>query len=104
RFDFVSVENQTPIIARVNDDAMSLRILQEELRRNNIKPKYLFQCREIEGHTAFAVPVEKAWSLHNEAQKGLSDTARSRFTMSTEAGKLEVVSVIDGPDLTEHGQ
>ena len=97
RFGFVSLENQTPIIARVNDDALSLRILQEELRRNNIKPKYLFQCREIEGHTAFAVPVEEAWRLHNEAQKGLSDTARSRFAMSTEWGKLEVVSVIDGP-------
>jgi len=97
RFDFVSMENQTPVIARVNDDAASLRILQEELRRNNIKPKYLFQCREIEGHAAFAVPVERAWQLHNEAQRGLSDTARSRFAMSTEWGKLEVVSVIDGP-------
>jgi lysine 2,3-aminomutase len=97
RFDFVSLENQTPIIARVNDDATALRILQEELRRNNIKPKYLFQCREIEGHTAFAVPVERAWRLHNESQRGLSDTARSRFAMSTEWGKLEVVSVIEGP-------
>lgn len=94
---FVSLENQTPIIARVNDDAASLRLLQEELRRRNIRPKYLFQCREIEGHTAFAVPLEKAWALHNDAQRGLSDTARSRFAMSTEAGKLEVVSVIDGP-------
>ena len=102
QFDFVSLENQTPVIARVNDDATSLRILQEELRRNNIKPKYLFQCREIEGHTAFAVPVEHAWHLHNEAQKGLSDTARSRFTMSTEWGKLEVVSVIEGPLQDEH--
>ncbi|RQP26134.1 hypothetical protein [Piscinibacter terrae] len=96
-FGFVSLENQTPIIARVNDEAQALRLLHEELRRHNIKPKYLFQCREIEGHTAFAVPVEKAWALHNDAQKGVSDTARSRFTMSTEAGKLEVVSVIDGP-------
>lgn len=96
-FDFVSLENQTPIIARVNDDADCLHLLQEELRRRNIKPKYLFQCREIEGHTAFAVPVETAWHLHNESQKGLSDTARSRFAMSTEWGKLEVVSVIDGP-------
>ena len=96
---FVSLENQTPVIARVNDDAASLRLLQEELRRNNIKPKYLFQCREIEGHAAFAVPVEKAWALHNEAQKGLSDTARSRLAMSTEAGKLEVVSGVDGPAL-----
>jgi L-lysine 2,3-aminomutase len=97
QFGFVSLENQTPIIARVNDDATSLRILQEELRRNNVRPKHLFQCRQIEGHAAFAVPVEQAWRLHNEAQKGLSDTARSRFSMSTEWGKLEIVSVIDGP-------
>ena len=103
QLDFVSLENQTPIIARVNDDAGSLRILQEELRRNGIKPKYLFQCREIEGHTAFAVPVEEAWALHNEAQRGLSDTARSRFAMSTEAGKLEVVAVIDGPSKAKSG-
>lgn len=27
--------------------------------------------------------------------KGLSDTARSRFAMSTEWGKMEIVSVID---------
>jgi L-lysine 2,3-aminomutase len=101
RFDFVTLENQTPIIARVNDDATSLRILQEELRRMGVKPKYLFQCREIEGHTAFAVPVEQAWRLHNESQKGLSDTARSRFAMSTEAGKLEVVAVIDAPAADE---
>lgn len=104
QFDFVSVENQTPIIARVNDDESSLRILQEELKRTNVKPKYLFQCREIEGHTTFAVPVEKAWTLPNDSPKGLSDTARSRFTMSTEAGKLEVVSVIDGPGTVGHGQ
>ncbi len=94
---FVSLENQTPIIARVNDSEPALRLLQEELRRANIRPKYLFQCREIEGHRAFAVPVEEAWALHNAAQRGLSDTARSRFAMSTEWGKLEVVSVIDGP-------
>lgn len=100
-YGFVSLENQTPIIARVNDDAQALRLLHEELRRHNIKPKYLFQCREIEGHTAFAVPVEKAWALHNDSQKGVSDTARSRFTMSTEAGKLEVVSVIDGPGIID---
>jgi lysine 2,3-aminomutase len=104
RLGFVTLENQTPIIGRVNDDARSLRVLHEELRRNGIKPKYLFQCREIEGHKAFAVPVEHAWRLHNDSQKGLSDTARSRFVMSTEWGKLEVVSVTDdGGELTDHG-
>ena len=96
---FVSLDNQTPIIKGVNDDVEALHILHQELKRGGIKFKYLFQCREIEGHKAFAVPVEKAWRMHADSQKGLSDAARSRFAMSTEWGKLEVVSVTDGmPD------
>ncbi len=92
---FVTMENQTPMILRVNDDEPSLRILHEECRRMGIRPKYMFQGRDIEGHKAFSVPVEEAWHIHNEAMKGLSDTARSRFSMSTSWGKMEVISVID---------
>ncbi len=92
---FVSLENQTPMIANVNDNEAALHLLHQELRRMNIKPKYIFQCREIEGHKAFAVPVEKAWRMHTNSQKGLSDTGRSRFSMSTEWGKMEVISAID---------
>ncbi len=93
---FVSLENQTPMIFRVNDNAQALHLLHQELRRKNVKPKYIFQCREIEGHKAFAVPVEEAWRIHTESQKGVSDTARSRFAMSSEWGKLEIISVMDG--------
>lgn len=92
---FMTIENQTPIILKVNDDERSLRILHEECRRVGVKPKYIFQGRDIEGHKAFSMPVEEAWRLHTDAMKGLSDTARSRFSMSTEWGKMEVVSVID---------
>ncbi len=92
---YVSIDTQTPIISKVNDDVESLRILHEEVRRMGIKPKYLFQGRDIQGHKAFSVPVEKAWRIHTDAMKGLSDTSRSRFSMSTEWGKMEVVSVID---------
>ena len=48
------------------------------------------------GHRAFALPVETAWALHNESQANLSGIERSRFALSTEAGKMEMVSVIDG--------
>jgi lysine 2,3-aminomutase len=92
---FMTIENQTPIILKVNDDERSLRILHEECRRVGVKPKYIFQGRDIEGHKAFSMPVEEAWRLHTDAMKGLSDTARSRFSMSTEWGKMEVISVID---------
>ncbi len=96
---FISVENQTPMISKVNDDERSVRILHEELRRMGIKFKYIFQGRDIQGHKAFSVPVEDSWKLHTNAMKGLSDTARSRFCMSTEWGKMEIVSVIDALDL-----
>jgi lysine 2,3-aminomutase len=98
RRDFVSMENQTPIIYQVNDDADSLRLMQKELRSRKIRNHYFFQCREIEGHRAFAVPVEKTWAIHNDSQRGLSGIEKSRFAMSTEWGKMEVVSLIDAPD------
>lgn len=95
---FVTLENQTPVILHVNDNEQALRILHEEVRRMGIKPKYIFQGRDIEAHKAFSLPVEQAWALHTNAMKGLSDTVRSRFSMSTEWGKMEVISVIEGID------
>jgi hypothetical protein len=95
---FVSLENQTPIIFKVNDDADAIRLMQKELRSRKIRNHYFFQCREIEGHRAFAVPVEETWRIHNESQKGLSGIEKSRFAMSTEWGKMEVISMIDAPD------
>jgi len=100
---YITMENQTPIIDSVNDAADALRLLQIELKRLGINNHYYFQCREIEGHKAFAVPVEKAWEIHKDSQKGLSGIEKSRFVMSTEAGKLEVVSVIDKPDFANLG-
>ncbi len=94
---FVSIENQTPMIDRVNDDAQALHLLHQELRQAGIKSKYVFQCREIQGHRAFSVPLERAWQIHNEAMKGLSDAARSRFVMSAEHGKTEIVGMTDDP-------
>src|SRR5262249_48059749 len=98
---FVSLDNQTPIIKHVNDSVDALHILHRELRRGGGFFKYMFQCREIEGYRAFAVPVEEAWRLHNESQKGLSDGARSRFAMSTEWGKLEIALVTEGSTFGE---
>jgi L-lysine 2,3-aminomutase len=92
---FVELNNQTPLIRNVNDNSEVLHLLHRELQHGGISSKYIFQCREIEGHKAFAVPVEQAWRIHTESQKGLSDGARSRFAMSAEDGKIEVVAVTD---------
>lgn len=97
RHRFISLENQTPIIYRVNDNPKTLRILQRETYHHGIGNHYLFQCREIEGHRAFAVPVETTWKIFTESQKGLSGVEKqARFVMSTEVGKMEVIGHTQG--------
>lgn len=100
---YVTLENQTPIIDGVNDDPKALQLMQKELKRLGINNHYYFQCREIEGHKAFAVPLEKAWDVHRKSQVGLSGIEKSRFAMSTEYGKLEVVGVVEKPDFSALG-
>lgn len=95
---YITMENQTPIIDSVNDDADVLRLMQRELKRMGVNNHYFFQCREIEGHRAFAVPVETAWKIHADSQHNLSGIERSRFALSTEAGKTELVAVIEGDE------
>ncbi len=101
--NYVTLENQTPIIDSVNDNPRAINLLQRELKRIGVNNHYYFQCREIEGHKTFAVPVEKAYNIHRESQIGLSGIEKSRFAMSTEAGKMEVVGTIDAPDLEKFG-
>lgn len=101
---FVSLENQTPIIKDVNDNADELRILQHELRKNGVHCHYFFQCREIRGYKAFAIPVEETLRIFNDSQKGLSGNEQSaKFVMSTEFGKMEVVGVAKGDEAKAFG-
>lgn len=100
---YVTLENQTPIIDSVNDDPRALHRLQKELKRIGVNNHYYFQCREIEGYKTFAVPVETAWEIHRQSQIGLSGIEKSRFAMSTEEGKMEVVGLINKPDFGKLG-
>lgn len=92
---FVRLYNQCPIIADVNDHSPALHFMQKELHRVGITNHYLFQCREIEGHRAFAVPVEETLEIYRDAQRGLSGIERTKFAMSTKWGKMEVIGKFD---------
>ena len=95
RRHFVSLENQTPIIRRVNDHPATIARLQREMYRKGIGNHYFFQCRRIEGHKAFAVPVERTLRIFNESQQGLSGVeSHARLVMSTERGKMEIVGQV----------
>ena len=95
---WISVENQTPIIAGVNDDAEALRILQRTLKSVGVENHYFFCGRNIVAYKAFNVPIERAWQLLNESQRGLSGVeSHARLTIVHYKGKTEVSAVTDGP-------
>ena len=98
RRSFVNIDNQAPIIRGINNDPDALRIMQRELKRNRIENHYFFCGRDIVGHRAFNVPIEEAWRILNESQKGLSGVeTHARLSITHFKGKTEVVSVSDQP-------
>lgn len=98
RCEWVTIDNQTPIIKDVNNDPDALRIMQRELRRNRVENHYFFCGRDIVGYKAFNVPIETAWQILNESQKGLSGVeAHARLSITHFLGKTEVVAVTNEP-------
>ncbi len=93
---WITIDNQAPIIKGINDDPRDLGIMQRELKRGGIENHYFFCGRDIIGHKAFNVPIEKAWSILNESQKGLSGVeTHGRLALSHFKGKIEVVAVVE---------
>ena len=98
--DWINIDNQAPIIKDINNDADALRIMQRELKRNGIENHYFFCGRDIVGHKAFNVPIEEAWHVLNESQKGLSGVeAHARLSITHYKGKTEVAAVTNEPML-----
>ena len=95
---WISVENQSPIIKGVNDDPDALRILQRTLKRVAVENHYFFCGRDIVAYRAFNVPIETAWQILNDSQKGLSGVENhARLSITHYKGKTEVAAVSDKP-------
>ena len=96
--EWVTMDNQAPIIRGINDDSDALRIMQRELRRNRVENHYFFCGRDIIGYKAFNVPIERVWQILNESQKGLSGIeAHARLSITHYKGKTEVAAVSNQP-------
>ena len=96
--EWLTIDNQAPIIKGINNDPDALRIMQRELRRNRVENHYFFCGRDIVGHKAFNVPIEEAWHILNESQKGLSGVeGHARLSITHYKGKTEVVAVTSDP-------
>ncbi|MFM1822161.1 MAG: hypothetical protein RI967_427 [Planctomycetota bacterium] len=105
---WLSVENQSPIIKGINDDPDALRILQREFKRAGGENHYFFCGRDIVAYRSFNVPIERAWQILNESQKGLSGIENhARLSITHYKGKTEVNAVttkpIPGVPGSEHG-
>lgn len=105
---WLTIENQSPIIKGINDDPDALRIMQRALKRVGAENHYFFCGRDIIAYKAFNVPIEAAWEILNESQKGLSGVeTHARLSITHYKGKTEVVAVtndpIPGVPLSENG-
>jgi lysine 2,3-aminomutase len=95
---WISVENQTPIIKNINDDPDALRIMQRAIKRVGAENHYFFCGRDIVAHRAFNIPIETAWNILNESQKGLSGVENhARLSITHYKGKTEVNAVTSEP-------
>lgn len=95
---WLTVENQSPIIKGINDDPDALRILQREFKRAGGENHYFFCGRDIVAYRAFNVPIERAWWILNESQKGLSGVEKhARLSITHYKGKTEVAAVTNQP-------
>lgn len=95
---WLTVENQAPIIRGINDDPDALRILQREFKRAGGENHYFFCGRDIVAYKAFNVPIERAWQILNDSQKGLSGIeSHARLSITHYKGKTEVNAVTNEP-------
>ena len=95
---WISVENQAPIIKGINDDPVALRIMQRTLKRVGVENHYFFCGRDIVAYKAFNVPIETAWQILNESQRGLSGVENhARLSITHYKGKTEVAAVTNEP-------
>ena len=82
----------------VNDDPDALRILQRTLKAAGVENHYFFGGRNIVAYKAFNVPIETAWHILNDSQRGLSGVeAHARMTCVHFKGKTEVAAVTEEP-------
>jgi lysine 2,3-aminomutase len=95
---WINVENQAPIIKGINDDPDALRVMQRALYRVGVGNHYFFCGRDIVAYRAFNVPIETAWNILNESQKGLSGVeTHARLSITHYKGKTEVSAVTSEP-------
>lgn len=82
----IPVLNQTVLLAGINDDAETLRLLFKTLVSWRVKPHYLFHVDPIEGVAHFATGVKKGLEILKDFQFTLSSLATPAFAIDLPCG------------------
>lgn len=91
---------QAPLMARVNDDALTWSALWRAELAAGVVPYYQFVARDTGPQDYFAVPLAQAWGIFTGAAASLSGLARTVRgpVMSTTSGKVVIDHVTTYPD------
>jgi lysine 2,3-aminomutase len=89
----VPVNNQTVLLAGVNDNAGVLSDLFRGLVRMRVRPYYLFQCDLVSGVEHFRTPLARGISIMRELRAGLSGICIPTFAIDVpgHSGKVPLV-------------
>ncbi|HOJ05637.1 MAG TPA: lysine 2,3-aminomutase [Bacteroidota bacterium] len=91
------IRSQSPVLAHVNDDAVSWELMWREQVRLGIIPYYMFVERDTGAEQYFRIPLARAYKIFRDAYRhvnGLARTVRGP-SMSATPGKVEVMGVSD---------
>jgi KamA family protein len=89
----VIMNNQTVLMAGVNDNAKILGTLQNDLVRIGVNPYYVFQCRPVKRvKKYFQVPLMEGIDIVEDAKKICNGhSKRFNFIMAHKTGKIEII-------------
>jgi len=93
-----TIASMLNMLEEASGDPDVLRIMQRTLYRAGVGNHYFFCGRDIVAYKAFNVPIESAWKILNESQKGLSGVeTHARLSITHYKGKTEVAAVTNEP-------
>ncbi len=92
----VIITNQTPMLRGINDNVQVLGDLFNKLSYVGVPPYYVFINRPTLGNKMFAVPIEEALEIFEQARMiGSGLAKRAKLVMSHTTGKIEVLGMTE---------
>lgn len=85
----IPLGSQSVLLKGINDNAVTLKKLFEELICIKVKPYYLYQCDKVRGCEGYITDPHKGIMLINQLSTEISGFALPKFVIDTpEAGKM----------------